>query len=128
MKARDIMTASVLTVRPEATIGELAELLTTNRISGAPVTDADQRLVGIVTEADILRNGTAEGTVQSIMTPEVTSVSEDESLADIALLLFVKKINRVPVLGDGRLVGIVSRGDIVRVIATEPTANAPGPA
>jgi CBS domain-containing protein len=124
--ARDIMSRSVVTATPTMKVAQLAALLAEKRISGAPVVDADGSLVAIVTEADILSRRLGQETVRSIMTTDVIAVGEYEPLQEIALLLSLKRINRVPVLRAGRLVGIVSRTDIVRAVAGITTAHAAG--
>jgi CBS-domain-containing membrane protein len=147
MKAAEIMTANVITIAPGATIAEAAELLLTHRISGAPVVDAEGKLVGIVSEGDLLRRveaGTerrrswwleiftradtlageyvkAHGRkVSDIMTRWVVTIVEDTSLADVADLLEGHRIKRVPVLRDDKVVGIVSRANVLRAIAGRP--------
>ncbi len=115
--ARDVMATEVISVQPSMTVQELAKLLAERRISGAPVVDYRGMLLGIVSDADILSRRRNEETVRSIMTTDVIAVAEDESVQEIALLLSVKRINRVPVLRQGKLVGIVSRTDIVKAMA-----------
>lgn len=118
MIARDIMTRTVLTIQPEATAQEVAQLLAEYRISGVPVVDARDNIIGIVTEADIISKVTREGlTVADLMSREVITVDEEMSASDIAALLTERRIKRVPVVREGKLSGIVSRGDIVRAVA-----------
>jgi CBS domain-containing protein len=118
MIARDIMTHTVYTIRPEASAQEAAQLLDQKRISGAPVVDADGRLIGMVTEADIISKVDREGLrVADIMSHELIVVNEETRLEEIAALLSERKIKRVPVVEQGRLVGIVSRADIVHAVA-----------
>ncbi len=112
--ARDVMTREVVTVAPSASIQEAADLLAFHRVSGLPVVE-DGRLVGLVSEADLL--GKRGATVAEIMTRQVVSVSETTPLAEVAALLLQHGIKRVPVLHEGRLVGLVSRGDLVRMLA-----------
>lgn len=125
LTARDIMTTSVLTVSPDTSVDDLARLLAEKNISGAPVVDQLGRVVGIVTDADLLGARPAQHTVESIMTREVVAISADEALQEIAFLLSARRINRVPVLDQGKLVGIISRADVVRGIAAK---SAPTPA
>jgi len=115
--AADIMTAEVVTVTPSTSVQDLAKLLTQKRISGVPVVDYRGTLLGIVSEADILSRKRGEETVEAIMTRDVVAVAEDESVREVACILSVKRINRVPVLRHGKLVGIVSRTDIVKAMA-----------
>jgi CBS domain-containing protein len=118
MIARDIMTTKVCTIRPEASAQEIAQLLYQHRISGAPVVDAGGRIIGIITEADIISKVDREGlSVGDIMSHEVISVEEETPVNEIAALLTERKIKRVPVVHEGKLVGIVSRADIVHAVA-----------
>ncbi len=114
--AKDIMTKRVVTVSPCTSVKELSEILAKKRISGVPVVDEQKRVVGIVTEADILAKPGAK-TVEEIMTKRVISVTPDTPVEEIAKLLAKKKIKRVPVIAEGKLVGIVSRADIVKAYA-----------
>lgn len=144
MKAKDVMISPVITVSPEATVTQIATLLYERQISAVPVVSKG-RLVGLVSEADLLHRreiGTdlaeAEswwlrlfgadrspadyvkshgGQARDVMTREVVTVAPDTPMAQIATLLESRGIKRVPVLEEGRLVGIVSRSDLVRAIA-----------
>jgi CBS domain-containing protein len=118
MIASGVMTRKVSTVRPEASVRELAELLSREHISGAPVINADGTIIGVVTEADIIGKVDREGLhVADIMSREVFTVKEETPVHEIAVLLSEHRIKRVPVVCDGKLVGIVSRADIVDAIA-----------
>ena len=118
MIARDIMTRKVCTIHPEASAQEVAQLLDSQRISGAPVVDADGKLIGIITEADIISKVNRDGLcVADIMSHELLVVNEETPVSEIAMLLTERKIKRVPVVQDGKLVGIVSRADIVHAVA-----------
>ncbi len=144
MKASDIMTSNVVTVGPQASVSEIAEMMTKHRISGIPVVDADGRLVGILSESDLLHRmetGTERrrkwwlGMFQDassmareftkshglkaadLMTANVTTVSGDAALGDVAELLDSKNLKRVPVVVDGKLAGIITRGDMVKALA-----------
>jgi CBS domain-containing protein len=124
MIASDIMTRKVVTISPEASVQKAAQLLDQFRISGIPVVDARGDLIGIITEADIISKVNRYGLldqdglrVADIMSRDVTTVDEDTPVGDIAMLLSERKIKRVPVVRQGRLVGIVSRGDIVHAVA-----------
>ncbi|WP_321799672.1 CBS domain-containing protein [Caballeronia sp. J97] len=146
MQARDVMTSPVVSVTPETKVHELARLLVQNRISAAPVVDQEGRVIGMISEGDLLhreeigtekRNGRSwwldmlgsdrgaadyikshAPTVGEIMTREVVCVQEDTSLADIAAVLESHHIKRVPVLRDRLLVGIVSRSNLVQALAS----------
>lgn len=118
MIASDIMTRKVATIRPEASAQEAAQLLDEKRISGAPVVDADSKIIGIITEADIISKVNHDGLrVADIMSHNVITIGEETPVSEIAALLTERKIKRVPVVCDGKLVGIVSRADIVHAVA-----------
>jgi CBS domain-containing protein len=115
MLAKDIMTRDVITASPALSIKELAQLLIKNQISGVPVADEQGKIVGLVSEADII--GKKGKQVQAIMSQQVYSVTEETSVEEIAQLMTTHRIKRVPVMNGGRLVGIVSRADIINTIA-----------
>ena len=118
MIASDIMTRNVYTIHPGASAQEAARLLSQERISGAPVVDAHGKVIGIVSEADIISKVNREGLcVADIMSCEVIAVGEETAVSEIARLFAERNIKRVPVLRDGKLVGIVSRADIVHAVA-----------
>src|SRR5437588_12909665 len=118
MIARDIMTRKVCTIHPDASAQEAAQLLDQMRISGLPVIDEDGKIIGIITEADIISKVNREGLcVADIMSHELLVVNEETPVSEIAMLLTERKIKRVPVVQDGKLVGIVSRADIVHAVA-----------
>jgi CBS domain-containing protein len=118
MIASDIMTRNVCTIQPEASAQQAAQLLDQKRISGAPVVNAQGQLIGMITEADIISKVNREGLcVADIMTHELIVVTEETPVGEIAQLLTERKIKRVPVVRDGKLVGIVSRADIVHAVA-----------
>ena len=156
MQASDVMSRSVVTVRPETDLGEAVKLLAEHDVSALPVIDAENNLVGILSEADLIRRveigtekhrswwleaATGAATlareyakshgekVAEIMTPDVVSVAEDAPLSEIAALLERKRIKRVPVVKDGKLVGIVSRSNLIQALASvvghidEPAAS-----
>jgi CBS domain-containing protein len=144
MKARDVMTKEVATVAPEASVREAASLMTDRRISGLPVVGREGELVGMLTASDLLhrvetgteqreswfrsffadpdqmarRYAKAHGMkVHEVMSRHVISVREDASLSQVADTLDSNKLKRVPVIGDGVLVGIISRSDLVRALS-----------
>jgi CBS domain-containing protein len=152
MQARDVMTAAVATVRPDTRVEQIAALLLERRISGVPVIDAGGRLVGIVTEGDLMRRpdiGTerhrgwwlrtfgdererateyarAHGSrAEQVMTRNVVTVTEETSLAEIARLLEEHRIKRVPVVREGKVVGIVSRANLIQGLAARPAPPPP---
>lgn len=114
MKAREIMTPNVITVRPDNTVEDAARLLTRHRISGMPVVNHEGALLGLVTEFDLISK--AGHVVSDIMSPGVISVTGDTEVEAVAHLLADQRIRRVPVMEQGKLVGILSRSDLVRQI------------
>jgi|ERR1700693_4782427 len=153
MRAMDVMTTDVISVGPDTTVQALATLLAERGISGAPVVDSGGHLVGIVSEGDLLHRaeiGTAQRhrerrrswwldhyasdlardyikshgrTVKDIMTRDVETVTEDTDLGDVAALLEAKRIKRVPVMRDGKIVGIISRANLVRALGSTKGAS-----
>jgi len=144
MQARDVMTTEVATVAPDATIEDIAQVLMARNISGVPVVE-DGKVVGVVSEGDLIRRqeiGTephpswwlqllspardrardyvkSHGTTaREVMTRDVATVTEDTPLGEIAALFERRHIKRVPVVRDGKLVGIVSRADLLRAFAS----------
>jgi CBS domain-containing protein len=118
MIAQDIMTRNIYTISPEASMQEVAQLLSRERISGAPVVNKDGKLLGIVTQADIIWNIGRDGLrVADIMNPEIIAVDEKTPVGEIAMLMSKRNIKRVPVMCDGKMVGIISRADIVQAVA-----------
>jgi CBS domain-containing protein len=115
MKVKEIMTTSVISVREDSTVEDAARLLARHRISGLPVMNRDGALVGMVTEHDLIAK--TGHTVADIMSRGVISVSPDTDVEEVAHLLANQRIRRVPVIDGDRLVGIVSRADLVRQIA-----------
>ncbi len=141
MKARDVMTSSVVTVAPEASLLEAGELMVKHDISALPVLDRQARLVGIVTERDFLRpttDGTgherprwlqvlmgrvkdgfrrsAERKVADVMTADPVTVTEDTPLDQVVMLMDRHSFHRLPVMRGATLVGIVSRADLLRAL------------
>jgi len=141
------MTTNVITVSPDTSIQDLAALLSNHGISGVPVVDAGNELVGVVSEGDLLHRaetGTERrterrrarwldsfatnrdlarnylkshgNTVRDVMTREVITINETTGLDEVANLLETKRIKRVPVVRDGKVVGIVSRANLVRAL------------
>jgi len=148
LKAKDIMTRDVITIRPEATVEELARLLIKHKISGVPVIDDSNRLVGIVTENDLISQNKrlhiptiirlfdayillgsgrmeeeikrmAATTVSDICTKEVVTITEDATIEEIATIMSEKNIHLIPVLKDGFVVGIVGKADVVGAMTRE---------
>ena len=147
MKAKDIMTKDVLTVSLDTPVKKVAELLADYEISGAPVLDEHDRVIGVVTESDLIEQKKNlhlptvvtlfEGvlflerpqklkreiekmlgaTVKDIYSKKVITITEDTSLEDIATIMSEKKVHLLPVLKGNELVGIVGKVDVVTALA-----------
>lgn len=146
MLVKNVMTKDVLTVRPDEKVDKVARLLVDNRISGVPVVDDQHRVVGIITEKDLMIKATelkvpfyltlfdsiiflenpirfnndlkkyTATYVKEAMTEKVVTVSEDFPISEVVPLMQKKQINRVPVVRHGKLVGIITRNDILKAI------------
>lgn len=121
LTARDLMTPSVLTVSPDQPVEAALKILVENRVTGLPVVDETGRLKGIFTETDRLNllsshRDTASVRVRDVMTRGVITVDEDATIEEINQLLLRANVRRVPVMRDGRIVGVVSRRDLVRAL------------
>jgi CBS domain-containing protein len=144
MRAHQIMTRSVITIAPDATILEAANIMLRQHVSGLPVVDAAGALVGIVSEGDFIRRGeigtqrkrgrwlkfllgsgtTAADYVQEhgrkvsdVMTRDPVSITEDTTLDEIVNAMETNGVKRLPVLKDGKLAGIVSRANLLQAVA-----------
>lgn len=115
MIAKDIMTRDIITVNPTMTVRSLAMTLIKNQISGAPVAGKNGKIVGVVSEADIVAK--KGKTVNDIMSKKIISVGEQTPVEEIAQLMTTHAIKRLPVMNGEKVVGIVSRADIVSAIA-----------
>jgi CBS domain-containing protein len=145
MKAHDVMTWGTITVEPEASVTRAVRLMLQNKISGLPVVDAKGQLVGMVTEGDFLRRGElgtqrqrprwlefllgpgrlaaeyvqASGQkVEEIMTPAPRTITPETPLEEVVGLMERHRIKRLPVVQDGKLVGIVSRANLLHALAS----------
>jgi predicted transcriptional regulator len=108
---RDLMKTDVIRFREDTPVEEVARVLSERRITGAPVVAADDQVVGIVSELDVFsKHGEKAG---DIMSPRVISVTEDTPIDEAARLLAGERIRRLPVLRSGRLVGLISRSDVL---------------
>jgi CBS domain-containing protein len=117
MKVREIMTTPVISVEAQAPVAHVAALLRQHAISAVPITDDAGAVVGVVSEYDLIaRSGS---TARDIMSPGVISANEDTDVDDVRALLVDRRIRRVPVMAGSALVGIVSRSDIVALMAME---------
>ena len=116
--AKDIMTTGVVTTTPSATVAEAAQVLARVGIGGMPVV-SEGKVVGMISDGDIL-TADEHATVRSVMTRDVVSVMTVTLVSEIAKIMTDKDIKRVPVIDlTGRLIGIVSRADIVAAIGTK---------
>ncbi|MBV8718353.1 MAG: CBS domain-containing protein [Chloroflexi bacterium] len=113
--AADIMTPDPLTLTPETSVHEAAQILSDHRISGAPVVGDDGCIVGIVSEYDLIaRTGSM---VRDVMTRDVVTVPDNATLDRVRAILVTQRLKRVPVTAESRLVGLISRADMVRELA-----------
>jgi CBS-domain-containing membrane protein len=149
LQARDIMTQAVLTVSPETLVSDLVKTLVGKNIGGVPVVDADGRLVGIVTQSDLVERAQElemppainildfhvylqvpshlfrklekmlGATVGDIMSPKPVTVSPDTPVPQLAALMDRQKVHTLPVLEAGKIVGIIGKMDLVRGLARE---------
>jgi CBS domain-containing protein len=124
VKVKEIMTTPVVSAEPDTPATEVVELLTAHRISGVPVIDQDGAVVGLVSEYDLLVKKGA--TAREVMSSTVISVTEDTDVEDVRALLIEMRIRRVPVVAGQRLVGIVSRSDLVELLSLEWTCGGCG--
>lgn len=152
LDAASIMTRNVITARPDDTVSHVARLLSENNISAVPVCDASGTLLGMVSEGDLMRPFVtenvkrrtwwlallADGTdlapefleyvrldrhsVADLMTKQIVSADAGTDLTELADLLVRHRIKRLPIVRDGKLIGIVSRADVIRAIARSPGA------
>lgn len=152
MQAKDVMTSPVVTVSPETPVTDVARLLLERHISAAPVVDESGKLLGIVSEGDLMRRpeaGTERRpswwltlisdaqdeareylkshglTARDVMTTHVLAVDEETALGEIATLLEKHRIKRVPVVRDGRVVGIVSRANLLQALVAQAKPVSP---
>jgi len=147
MNAKEIMTVDVISVKPTDTVEDVIKILLDKKISGVPVVDGNNEVVGIVSEGDLIirqqklhvpsyiqilggviylddpdefkeeLRKTVAIKVEDIMTKDPLTVEEDTPVEEIATIMFDAGVNRLPVVNDGKLAGIVSRADIIRSMA-----------
>lgn len=150
MQVKDIMSVPAITVGPEETVDTIAKLLLENRISAVPVVDADGKPLGVVSEGDLVRRpetGTDRPTswwldlltdhtdrarsfikthgrvARDIMSKPAITVSEDEDVAEVVKTLEDRHIKRVAVVRQGKVIGVVSRANMVRAFASHPASS-----
>ncbi len=152
MQVKDVMTQKVISIEASASVLKAARLMLQNHISGLPVVDRDGKLIGIVTEGDFLRRselGTQRGRpkwlefiigpgrladeyvhasgrkVEEIMTPDPYTVTEEDTLEHLVEVMQGRRVKRLPVVRDGRMVGIVSRANLMLALASLAREAAP---
>ncbi|HEV7305829.1 CBS domain-containing protein [Ensifer sp.] len=140
MRVKDVMTPAVVTLSPDNSIRQAARIMLESHVSGLPVVDGDGALVGVLSEGDLIRRTELGGggpaaqatlaaderaqayirrsswRVGDAMTTDPVTIDEDAPLARVAALMQERSIKRVPVLKDGRLIGIISRADLLQAI------------
>lgn len=146
MKAKDVMKKEVVSVKKDTLVKEIAKLLYENGISGVPVVDDENKVLGIVSETDLIAKVSGPHlpphiellggiiylarpheiedelkkivsvTAEEIMTKEVITVDEEAEVEDIAAIMIDRKVNRIPVVKDKKLVGIITRHDLISVL------------
>src|SRR4051812_6196737 len=153
MKAKDIMTSAVVSVAPDATVLQAARLMLQHRISGLPVVDHDGNLAGVLSEGDFLRRNETNterrrsrwleflmgpgsiaadyvhshgNKVSEVMNADVKTVSDDAGLDEIVSLMEKFRIKRVPVTRAGKMVGIVTRSNVMRAVVSLGRVSSPG--
>jgi CBS domain-containing protein len=126
LTAGAIMTSDIVTVRPDASVQEAIDVLLTQQISGLPVVDDEGHLVGVITEFALLAvaydKRVKNHSVRHHMTRDVITVEVDDPISRIADLCIVHRVRRVPVMKDGRLVGVIARRDVLRALVECPAA------
>lgn len=150
MIASDVMVRDVITIGPDEDVAHAAKLLVDYDVSALPVVDGDRHVVGILSEADLLRRAEIGAEkrrpwwleavtpasvlamdyakshgrkVSEVMSEDVIAAAEDATLAEIATLLEKHRIKRVPIVRDGKLVGVVSRANLIQALASTPVAS-----
>jgi two-component system chemotaxis response regulator CheY len=126
-RARDVMTTGVVTIEPEATVAQAIEAILRHGVSGLPVVDQFEQLVGIITEFQLLkaihRPEVKEEAVRGLMTKNVVTVKEETTLAVVAKMMEKHHIRRVPVTRNGKVVGVIARRDLLRYITNNAQAQ-----
>jgi len=151
MRAKDVMTTNVISVGPDTDVRTVARRLIERRISAVPVVDHEDRILGIVSEGDLMRRPESDTerhpswwlallampeekardylkshglTAEDVMTREVITVAEDAPIGEVATLLERHRIKRVPVVHEGKIVGIVSRANLLHGLVSKEAAPA----
>ena len=131
MNVQDLMWAHVITAESGSLASHAGIRMTVNKLSGLPVVDSENTLMGIVTEFDLIRalrsdRDLAVTSVDELMTQDVISVDPNTTFDEVMEILERERILRVPVVSDGRLVGVVSRSDVLEAALRGVSAGAPG--
>lgn len=120
LKAKHVMTTQVVVAYSDDSIDGVIDQLLRHRVSGLPVVDQENNLVGVISEYDLLQavydDEIAEGRVVDYMSHRTISVNTNDSVLDVADLLLHNPARRLPVVEDGKLAGVISRHDLIRVI------------
>ena len=118
LTAKDMMISNIITIRPDATIEEAVDILMEKGISGLPVTDGDGQLLGVITEFAMLATAydpkIISEPVSQHMTRDVICVEDSDTVSKVTDIFILHRIRRVPVMHEGRLVGLISRRDVLR--------------
>src|SRR5471032_1735664 len=141
MKAKDVMSQGITSLTHDASVQEAAELLVNTGVSAMPVLDKDGIMIGIVSEADLIRSATPEvwqrelseasadasshsRPVTEVMTEKVITADENTPLAEVAKLMLIQRVKRVPITRNKSVVGVVSRIDLLKaLLSRRPTAG-----
>lgn len=119
MKAKNIMTRKLITVTRDTTIEEAIRLMIEHSISGLPVIDESMGLVGVISEKDVLKfliEGSLHGVVSEVMSTKVVSFDQDEDIHAVCRSFIDNSFRRVPIVCKGKIVGIISRRDVMRLL------------
>lgn len=126
-RARDVMQRTVVTIPPDANVGQAIDRLLQHGVSGLPVVDSRGNLVGIITEFQLIRAihqpEIKEEAVRDLMTRDVLVVKEETDLAVVAKIMEKHRVRRIPVTRNGKMVGIISRRDLLRYLSTNEDAQ-----
>ncbi len=145
-RAKDIMTTEILTVTPETSVSELAEIFTSHNINGVPVINAEGKLLGVVTENDLIyqkkkvhiptvinildsviylespdkmkqeMQKITGVMVEDIYTRDVVTIDKEAQIDEVATIMAEKNIHTIPVLEDDKLIGVIGKGDIIKTL------------
>ena len=127
LTARDLMNSEVVTISPETTVTQAIDILTKYGVSGLPVVDVDNHVLGIITEFALLAivydPSVATDPVSQYLTKDVISVAVDDPVSTVADVFILHRIRRVLVVKNGKLVGLISRRDVLKAARRKRPAN-----